>query len=121
VAVFGDRLERLPISNDLRRYARALLRAEPLADNSPRAVHRFRRATEPWAIDALAFLGTPQFEAAIEAARASDPSEPLVRGDELGLPPGPRIGRILAAIEEERAAGTISTRDEALELASRLD
>jgi hypothetical protein len=40
-----------------------------------------------------------------------------VRGDELGLSPGPEIGRILALIEEERAAGTISTREEALALA----
>jgi hypothetical protein len=43
-----------------------------------------------------------------------------VRGDELGLPPGPEIGRILAAIDEERAVGTISTREEALALARRL-
>ncbi len=120
VAVFGDGLERLPISNELRRYARALLRAEPPADDSPRALHRFRRATEPWALDALAFVGAEQHAAAVDAARAADPAEPLLRGDELGLPPGPEIGRALAAIEEERAAGTISTRTEALELARRL-
>ena len=53
---------------------------------------------------------------AIEDAREDDPAEPLLRGDELGLPPGPEIGRLLAEIEEERAAGTIATRDEALEL-----
>ena len=46
--------------------------------------------------------------------------QPLVRGDELGLEPGPEIGRILAVIDEERAAGTISTRDEALALAREL-
>lgn len=120
VAVFGDRLERLPISNELRRYAGALLRAEPPADGSPRALHRFRRATEPWAIEALAFVGAQHHTAAVEAARADDPAEPLVRGDELGLPPGPEIGRILAAIAEERAAGTISTRAEAIQLARRL-
>jgi hypothetical protein len=34
----------------------------------------------------------------------------------LGLPPSPEIGRLLAVVEEERAAGTISTREEALEL-----
>jgi Poly A polymerase head domain len=120
VTVFRERLERLPISNELRRYARTLLRAEPPADESPRSLHRFRRATEPWATDALSFLGAQQHTAAVEAARARDPAEPLVRGDELGLPPGPEIGRILAAIEEERAAGTISTKAEALELAQRL-
>ena len=50
----------------------------------------------------------------------ADPSAPLVRGDELGLDPGPAIGRILDLIDEERAAGTISTREEALELARSL-
>jgi hypothetical protein len=43
----------------------------------------------------------------------------LLRGDELGLPPGPEIGRLLAEIEEERAAGTIATKEEALEYARR--
>jgi hypothetical protein len=56
----------------------------------------------------------------VEAARRGDPAEPLVRGDELGIPPGPEIGRILAVIEEERAAGTISTREDALRLARSL-
>jgi hypothetical protein len=57
--------------------------------------------------------------AAVRHARATEPAEPLVRGDELNLPPGPQVGRILAAIAEERAAGTITTRDEALALARR--
>ena len=56
----------------------------------------------------------------MEVARQAEPGEPLVRGDELDLPPGPEIGRILAAIDEERAVGTISTREEALALARRL-
>ena len=42
-----------------------------------------------------------------------------LRGDELGLPPGPEIGEWLERIAEERAAGTISTREEALELVRR--
>jgi Poly A polymerase head domain/Probable RNA and SrmB- binding site of polymerase A len=117
VAVFEDRLERLPVSNELKRYARALLRARPPDDISPRTVFRFRRATEPWALEAARFGGGSQeFERAIEEARSGDPPEPLLRGDELGLPPGPEIGRLLALVEEERAAGTISTREEALEL-----
>jgi hypothetical protein len=120
VAVFGDRLTRLPVSNDLRAYARVLLHARPPEDGSPRAIHRFRRQTEPWALDALAFIGRWELAGAVEAARDADPPEPLVRGDELGLAPGPEIGRILASIDEERAAGTISTRDEALALARRL-
>jgi hypothetical protein len=55
----------------------------------------------------------------VERARAEQPDEPLVRGDELGLAPGPLIGAILSEIEEERAAGAISTKEEALELARR--
>ena len=119
VAVFGKRLSKLPISRDLGRYARALLRATP-PDPSPRGIHRFRRQTEPWALHALAFVGAEDLTGHVEAARLADPAEPLVRGDELELPPGPEIGRILAAIDEERAAGTISTRDDALALARRL-
>jgi hypothetical protein len=88
-------------------------------DDSPREIHRFRRSTEPWAIEALEYLGATRFQPAVEAARAADPAEPLVGGDELGLPSGPEIGRILDAIDEERAAGTIETREEALEFARR--
>ncbi|MBI4172258.1 MAG: CCA tRNA nucleotidyltransferase [Actinobacteria bacterium] len=119
VAVFRESLRRFPISNDLARYATTLLRAEAPADGGARAIHRFRRATEPWALDALAFLGVPELGPAVEVARLADPAEPLVRGDELGLPPGPEIGRILSRIEEERASGTISTRQEALALVRR--
>jgi hypothetical protein len=119
VAVFERELGRLPISRDLRRYAGALLRAER-PEASLRGIHRFRRATEPWALEALAFVGAPELGELVEAARLADPDQPLVRGDELGLPPGPEIGRILATIDEERAAGTISTRAAALELARTL-
>jgi hypothetical protein len=116
VTVFGNRLGELPISRSLDRYAHTLLRAEPPADVSARAIHRFRRATEPWAPDALAFLGVGELVPAIEEARAHDHPAPLLRGDELGLPPGPEIGRLLSLIAEERAAGTITTKEEALEL-----
>jgi len=120
VAVFEKRLERLPVSNELKRYASALLRAKPPQELSPRSVFRFRRETEPWATDAARFAGGGEaLERAIEEARRRDPPEPLLRGDELGLPPGPEIGRLLALVEEERAAGTISTREEALELVRR--
>jgi tRNA nucleotidyltransferase/poly(A) polymerase len=118
VAVFGDELRRFPLSNEQRRFAAALLRAErPGLD--ARAIHRFRRETEPWALEALAFLGSPELAPAIEQARTNDPAEPLLRGDELDLEPGPEIGRLLAEIEEERAAGTIATREEALAYARR--
>ena len=43
----------------------------------------------------------------------------VLRGDELGVPPGPEIARLLELVAEERAAGTIATRDEALELVRR--
>jgi hypothetical protein len=117
VVAFRERLSQLPISRPLRRYAATLLRARPPADASARSIHRFRRATEPWALDALAFVGASELASSVEDARRADPPEPLVRGDELGLPPGPEIGRILALIDEERAAGTISTREDALALA----
>ena len=120
VTVFRENLSKLPISNGLRRYANTLLRARPPEDSSPRGIHRFRRGTEPWALDALAFVGASELSGLVEAARNADPPEPLVRGDELGIPPGPEIGRILAVIDEERAAGTISTRDDALALARSL-
>lgn len=119
VCVFGENLRRLPISRRLARYARTLLRAQRPADGSARAIHRFRRQTEPWALDALAFVGAPELAGAVEEARARQAKEPLLRGDELGLPPGPAIGRLLERIEEERAAGAISTREEALELVRR--
>ncbi len=120
VAVFGSNLSRLPISNELKRYAAALMRARRPEDSTARSIHRFRRRTEPWATDALAYVGAPELVETVEAARRSEPREPLVRGDELGIKPGPAVGRILDAIDEERAAGTISTREEALELARTL-
>jgi len=119
VAVFGEALRRFPVSNETKRYAQKLLAATAPEDGSPRSIHRFRRATEPWALDALVFAGAPELEEEVRAAREREPPEPLLRGDELGLPPGPEIGRLLERIAEERAAGTISTREEALELVRR--
>jgi hypothetical protein len=116
---FGENLKRLPIPGDLRRFVAILLRAQPPADGSPRTIHRFRRTTEPFALEALAFLGADEQADAVEQARRADPKEPLLRGDELGIEPGPEVGRLLELIAEERAAGTISTREEALELVRR--
>ena len=52
----------------------------------------------------------------------SEGVERLVTGhdlmQELGLEPGPRVGRLLEQINEARAAGEISTREEALALAN---
>ena len=117
VCAFGAGLERFPIANETKRYARALLRASR-PDRSMRSIHRFRLETEPWALDALAYVGAQELEELVEEARAND-AAPLVRGDEVGLAPGPAVGRVLAEIEEERAVGTITTREEALELARR--
>ena len=109
----------LPVSRELRRYAVALLRSRAPGGSSAREIHRFRRQTEPWALEALAFHGRLDLAATLEQARASDPAEPLLRGDEFGVAPGPEIGKLIELIAEERAAGTISTREEALELVRR--
>jgi tRNA nucleotidyltransferase/poly(A) polymerase len=119
VVFLQDSLGLLPVSRDLRRYAVALLRSPPPAGSSPRDLHRFRRRTEPWSLDALAFHERSDLAGALLESRAADPAEPLLRGDELGLPPGPEIGELLERIAEERAAGTISTREEAIELVRR--
>jgi poly(A) polymerase len=58
------------------------------------------------------------------AWRAEGRRQPLVRGDVLAgaleLEPGPRLGRLLAAIDEARFAGEVTTPDEAIALARRL-
>jgi tRNA nucleotidyltransferase/poly(A) polymerase len=119
VLVFGRALERLPISNELRRLERKVLAATRPEDDSPRAIHRFRQTTEPFALEALAYLGADELAPLVEEARRTEPAEPLLRGDELGVEPGPEVGRLLARVAEERAAGTISTREEAVELVRR--
>src|SRR5436190_6264840 len=119
VVVFGEKLKTFPIANETRRFARAMLRAQAPVDAGSRSIHRFRRATEPWALEALAFLGAREFEEAVIRAGASEPKKPLVRGGELGIRPGPEVGRLLEEIEEERAAGTIKSKEEALEYARR--
>jgi hypothetical protein len=119
VAVFGERLTRFPISNELRKLARTLLAARRPSDDSLREIHRFRRRTEPWALTALAFLGATDLYDAVRAARAGDPPEPLLRGEdvlELGIAPGPEVGRLLELVAEERAVGSIATPDEARDL-----
>ncbi len=56
--------------------------------------------------------------------RAQRGREPLVRGDrlaaELGVVPGPRLGELLAAIDEARWAGEVNSADEAVALARKL-
>jgi poly(A) polymerase len=54
----------------------------------------------------------------------ADPPRPPIRGDEvareLGVSPGPELGRILAELEEASFAEEISSRQEAIELARGL-
>jgi hypothetical protein len=119
VCVLGKNLLRLPVSNELRRFTRTLLGAVPPADDSAREIYRFRRKTEPWAVEALAYSGVGKLAQAVVEARRRAPKKPLLRGDELGVAPGPEVGRLLELVEEERAAGTISTREEALALVRR--
>lgn len=58
------------------------------------------------------------------AWRAAGAAAPLVRGDELareiGLAPGPEIGRLLEAVDEARFAGEVASREEAIALARRV-
>ena len=58
------------------------------------------------------------------AWRAAGRRQPLIRGDALAaaldLDEGPQLGRLLAAIDEARFAGEVSTPDEAVALAARL-
>jgi tRNA nucleotidyltransferase/poly(A) polymerase len=111
----------------------------------PRDVWRYLRATEPNApevtvftvADRLATRGKnaePAIRAHLEVARdvlgpalarrAQGIPEPLVRGDELarelGMRHGPELGDILAQLEEDRFAGAISTRADAIRRAREL-
>lgn len=56
--------------------------------------------------------------------RAQRGREPLMRGDrladELGVVPGPRLGELLAAIDEAHWAGEVNSADEAVALARKL-
>jgi poly(A) polymerase len=105
-----------------------------------RSVWRYLRATAPWTddvtiftvADRLATRGRNAEEAIaahVELARdmlaiEPPPSEPLIRGDELarevGIVPGPRLGELLAQLEEDRFAGAIATRDEAVRRAREI-
>jgi hypothetical protein len=55
---------------------------------------------------------------------AAPPAPPLLRGDqlaaELGIRPGPELGRLLAALAEDQYAGAISTPAEAVRRAREL-
>jgi poly(A) polymerase len=140
-------LGRLKSSQRLRDYVAALvahhLDAGFLVHHRPldrRTVWRYLRATQPYSADITVFTVADRLAtrgrnaegaiaAHLEVARelleaAAEPQlPPLVRGDELlreGLQAGPRLGSILAQLEEERYAGELTTREEAIERAKEL-
>jgi putative nucleotidyltransferase with HDIG domain len=75
------------------------------------------------AIDAHLELAKELMPVALEWRKSGPPRLPL-RGDELaselGIEPGPELGRILAELEEAAYAGEVADRDEVVELARRL-
>jgi putative nucleotidyltransferase with HDIG domain len=112
---------------------------------SRRAAWRYLRATAPYAADVTVFtiadrLATrgrnaePAIAVHLEVARemlahafahrSGGPPVPLLRGDELmrelNLEPGPQVGRLLAQLEEDRYAGEVGTREDALQRAREL-
>jgi poly(A) polymerase len=142
-----DVLRRLRASQRTIDYVAALtlhhLRLGFLVHKRPldrRTVWRYLVETAPWTddvtiftvADRLATRGRNADEAItahVELAREMlaiepAPAEPLIRGDdlarELGIVPGPRLGELLAQLEEDRFAGEIATREEAIERARTL-
>ncbi|MDQ3644014.1 MAG: HD domain-containing protein [Actinomycetota bacterium] len=110
-----------------------------------RTMHAYLRRTEPVEVevtllscaDRMATRGEGQepwvathLELAREvmgpalAWRAHGPPAPLLRGDELaqelGVTPGPELGRLLASLEEAIYAGEVSDREQAVEHARRV-
>ena len=104
-----------------------------------RSIWRYLQATAPWSADVTVFTVADRLatrgrnaEEAIAAhvelarddarRRARPGASPLIRGDdlarEIGLVPGPRLGELLAQLEEDRYAGEISTREQAIARAS---
>ena len=114
---------------------------------TPRAVHRYYRDVGDVAVDTI-YLAMADYLAAkgpevvaerwanharmlgnlLQAEREKAPArgpQRLLTGHDLmqqfDLPPGPLIGRLLAQIDEARAAGEVATREEALALAATLE
>jgi tRNA nucleotidyltransferase/poly(A) polymerase len=110
-----------------------------------REVWRYLRATEPYAIDVTLLTvadrvstrgrnAEPAIAAHLEVAveilrhafaqREAGPQRPLVAGDELaaelGIEPGPELGRLLGELEEAVFEGEISTREQAITYANSL-
>jgi poly(A) polymerase len=114
-----------------------------------RQIHDYLRATEPVSADVTLLTVADRLSARGEGSVASGemveahlelaremlgpalewhrrgPPRPLIDGDllgaELGIEPGPQIGRLLAEIEAAQYAGEVSTPAEALEHARRFE
>jgi len=104
-----------------------------------RSVFHYRQATDPWGIasvivslaDRWSTRGTKarqrwirrheQLAVEMALALAQPVPEPLLRGDALalaiGCKPGPELGRLLALIAEEQAAGTLASPADAIAFA----
>jgi poly(A) polymerase len=142
-------LRRLRASQRLIEYVAALtlhhLRLGFLVHERPlerRSVWRYLQATAPYSADVTIFTIADRLatrgrnaDEAIAAhldlaremlthAREPLPAEPLVRGDELarelGIARGPRLGELLAQLEEDRFAGELVTREDAIARAREL-
>ncbi len=110
----------------------------------PKAIHRLFRSADPWTPDVLVHAladrrgkrrtPTPEDDAFtgfvaglidhyFETYRPAMAGAPLLRGHDLmrhcGLEPGPAMGALLDLIEEERLAGNLTSREEALDFARR--
>ncbi len=145
-ALAREVLGRLRSSVRLRDYVAALIahhldlgflvHARPL---DRREVFRYLTATAPYTADVTIFTVADRqatrgrnanaaiaahVQLASEMLAAEPPAPPLVRGDELiaelGIRPGPQLGRLLAQLAEDQYAGDIKTRAHALARARRL-
>jgi poly(A) polymerase len=83
--------------------------ADRLATRGVRARQAYVRAHSQAAVELIQLLGELE----------SEEREPLLRGDEIAAiagASGPRIGELVAFLAEEQAAGTVTTREEAIAL-----
>ncbi len=108
-----------------------------------RSIWRYLRATAPYSAEITIFTvadrlakrgrnADPAIAAHVELAREmvahaleDRPRAPLIRGDELArelaLTPGPQLGKLIAQLEEDRYAGAVRTREEAVRRARELE
>jgi hypothetical protein len=109
-----------------------------------REAFRYRRATQPWTIESIVLSladrmstrgpRTRHRHVRVHAETAShlltlveelgDDPPPLLRGDEIARATGrtgAEIGRLVDALAEEQAAGTVTTQEEAIEFVRSLE